>query len=109
MRRRWGTRGGPRPGSSMSLVETKLAAHFFVNLQFAKIGRGLWPLHAPASSGDKIALMRAIPKMSAELDRYKPAKSEKEVRSTKRPRGHNTLLRQPCRLQLLHSRRRHAC
>ena len=73
------------------MIETKLAAHFFVNLQFAKIGRGLWPLHFPNSRRNKIALVRTIPKMGAEFDRHDPAKGEKKVRSTKRPRGHKTL------------------
>ena len=63
----------------MSLIETKLAPHFFVNLQFEKIGRSPRPLHVPASSDDKIALVRPIPKMGAELDRYDPEKSENKV------------------------------
>src|SRR5260370_13203707 len=75
------TRGRPRPGSRMSLIETKLAAHFFINLQLPKVGRRLRPLHVPASSCDKIALMHTIPKMSAELDRYDPAKRENKVGS----------------------------
>ena len=73
------------------MIETKLAAHFFVNLQFAKIGRRLRPSDVPTRGGDKIGLMHTIPKMSAELDRYDPAKSENKVRSTKRPRVHKTL------------------
>ena len=71
----------------MSLIETKLAAHFLVNFQFAKIGRRLRPLHVPPSGGDKIALVRAVPKMGAELDRYDPAQRENKGGSTKRPRG----------------------
>ena len=67
----------------MSLIETKLSAHFFVNFQFAKIGPSFRPLHFPAGCRDEIALMRAIPKMSAELDRDDPAKSENKVGSRK--------------------------
>ena len=65
------------------MIETKLAAHFFVNLQFAKIEGGRRPLHVPTGGRDKIALVRAVPKMGAELDRYNPAKSKNKVRSRK--------------------------
>ena len=73
------------------MIETKLAAHFFVNLKFTKIESGRRPLHVPTGGRDKIALVRAVPKMGAELDRYDPANSEKKARSTKRPQGHGTL------------------
>ena len=65
------------------MIEAKLAAHFFVNLQFAKVVSGRWPLHVPTGGRDKIALVCAVPKMGAELDRYDPAKSQKKVRSRK--------------------------
>ena len=61
------------------MIETKLAAHFFVNLQFAKVVSGRWPLHVPTGGRDKIAFVRAVPKMGAELDRYDPAKSGKKA------------------------------
>ena len=67
----------------MPLIVAKLATHFFVNFQFAKIGRRLRPLHLPANGSEKIALMYTIPKMSAELDRYDPAKRENKVGSRK--------------------------
>src|SRR5947199_327362 len=61
----------------MSLIETKLAAHFFVNLQFAKIEGGRRPLHVPTGGRDKIALVRAVPKMGAELDRHNPNEKDR--------------------------------
>ena len=61
------------------MIETKLAAHFFVNLQFAKIEGGRRPLHVPTGGRDKIALVRAVPKMGAELDRHNPAKNGKKA------------------------------
>ena len=63
------------------MIVAKLAAHFCVDLQFAKIGRRLRPLHAPASGSDKVALMRTIPKMGAELDRDDPAERENKPES----------------------------
>ena len=63
----------------MSFIESEHATHFLVDLQFVKAWRVSWPSHVPASGGDKIALMHTIPKMSAELDRYDPAKRGKKV------------------------------
>src|SRR6266566_8418895 len=72
-------RGGPSPGSRMSFIETKLAAHVVVDLQLLKIGCALRPFHFPLHACNKIALVRAIPKLGARLDRGDPAKNCKKV------------------------------
>ena len=61
------------------MIETEQAAHFLIDLQFVKVWRVSWPSHVPTGARDKIPLVRAVPKMGAELDRYNPAKSEKKV------------------------------
>ena len=69
----------------MSFIETKLAAHLVVDLQLLKIGCALRPFHFPLYACNKIALVRAIPKPGARLDRDDPAKSCKKVERRRRP------------------------
>src|SRR5437763_8123383 len=58
-----------RPSRCVTFVETKDAANFFVNLQFAKVRRLFGPLHIPGDATNEILFMNAIPRGSPDLDK----------------------------------------
>jgi len=63
----------------MSLIKTENPPHVVVNLQFAKIWRGLRPLHFPAGGRNKIALMCTVPSLGCSFHKGDPTESDNKV------------------------------
>src|SRR5438874_3726804 len=74
---------GHIPGGFMTVIVTEYVTHVFVDFDFMKTGRILWPLHRPARLWRDILLMRAIPGFASNFDKSQPAENDNKVGSRK--------------------------
>src|SRR5947199_4622734 len=65
-----------RPDRCLTFIETEDAANFFVDFQFAEVGRPFGPSHTPTYAADKIGFMNAIPARRSDLYKKEPAQGK---------------------------------
>src|SRR5260370_17875984 len=75
--------GGHIPGGFMPLIVTEYVTHLFLDFDFMKTGRILWPMHRPLRQWRDISLVRAIPGFPSNFDKGQPADNPKKVGSRK--------------------------
>ena len=67
----------------MPVIVTEEVTHVFVDFDFMKTGRILWPMHRPARQWRDISLVGAIPGFASNFDKRQPAENQKKVGSRK--------------------------
>jgi len=68
---------GHIPRECMPVIVTECVPHVFVDFDFVKTGRILWPTHTPPRQRrDNISLVRAIPGFASNFDKRQPAEGK---------------------------------